>query len=439
MSDKPIITRIAPSPTGYLHIGTARAALFNYLFARQHGGKFILRIDDTDRERSTEEFATNIVEGLEWLGISYDETYRQSDRSALYREQLNKLIDENKAYISKEVVVNEGDRDEVIRFRNPGTVISFDDLIRGTITFDTTELGDFVIAKDLETPLYHFASVVDDLDLGISHVIRGEDHISNTPRQILMLEALGGQRPAYAHVPLILAPDRSKLSKRHGAVAVTEYAKEGYLPAAFINFMALLGWSPQAATDRNPGTNEEVFTLTQLEALFSLSAVSSSGAIFNIEKLQWLNKEHLKRQPQTEVYEGIKNYLPVSRLTDRQITLLCSILIEKINTFHDVAHIWNSGEFDFLLSEPTVSAELLKTPNHLPGLIELLSSISDDNFVADNIKTTIWDFATEKGRGEVLWPMRTALTGREKSLDPFTAAELLGKTATLNRLKKVSI
>lgn len=433
-NSQPVITRIAPSPTGFLHIGTARAALFNYLFAKKHGGQFILRIDDTDKERSTQEFSDNIVASLDWLNLTYDNIYRQSERSILYREKLEELISQDKAYISKEAVLKEGDRDEVIRFRNPGTIVTFDDLVHGPITFDTTELGDFVIAKDLDNPLYHFASVVDDIDLNISHVIRGEDHISNTPRQILMLEALGGIRPTYAHIPLILAPDRSKLSKRHGAVAVTSYRTEGYLPEAFINFMALLGWSPQASTSTTEGTNEEIFNLDELVRRFDIAAIQKSGAVFNIEKLQWLNREYLKLKPAAEMQTAIKQYLPIGRLTEAQIGIISKILLDRISTIHEVEHIWSSGEFDFLLTTPQPSKELLKTTEHLTGLIELLQTILENNFTAENIKTIVWDFATEKGRGNVLWPMRVALTGQEKSPDPFTVAELLGKDETISRL-----
>ena len=220
MTVNKIITRIAPSPTGLFHLGTARTALFNYLFTRATGGTFILRIDDTDQERSKSEYTADILESLEWLGLDYDAIYYQSARTALYRAKLEALLATDKIYWSKEEVKEVGQRDRVLRFRNPGQVVKFVDLIRGPIEFDTTDLGDFVVAKDLDTPLYHFASVVDDCDLGITHVIRGEDHISNTPRQILMTEALGGKIPAYAHLPMILASDKTKLSKRkHGEIA----------------------------------------------------------------------------------------------------------------------------------------------------------------------------------------------------------------------------
>ena len=225
--------RIAPSPTGNLHIGTARTALFNFLFARKEGGVFIVRIEDTDKERNKPEYEKNIIDGFNWLGIKYDEFYRQSERADSHKKWLKKLIDENKAYLSKEE--EGGNRDEVIRFRNPNRDISFEDTVRGQVSFNTEELGDFVIARSMDEPLYHFAVVVDDFEMNINHVIRGEDHISNTPRQILIQEAIGAPRPKYSHIPLILAKDRSKMSKRHGAVSINEFKDRGFLPEAMVN------------------------------------------------------------------------------------------------------------------------------------------------------------------------------------------------------------
>ena len=231
-----VVVRFAPSPTGYLHIGGARTALFTYLFARQNGGKFILRIEDTDRERSTKEYEKSILETMKWLELDYDEIYRQSERIEIYKKYLKKMIGDGSAYVSKEKPEKRGDRDEVIRFKNPNKKIIFNDLIVGDVEVNTTDLGDFVIAKDMETPIFHLTNVIDDYEMGITHIIRGQDHIPNTPRQILIQEAIGAQRPVYAHIPLILSPDKSKLSKRDGAVNVVEYKNLGYLPEAIINF-----------------------------------------------------------------------------------------------------------------------------------------------------------------------------------------------------------
>ena len=233
-----------PSPTGLFHVGSVRTALYNYLYAKQNDGKFILRIEDTDKERSKVEFEDNIIESFKWLQMPYQEFYRQSERTEIYKKYLQKLIDQNLAYISKEpartteTVQSGGEvkklRGEVIRFKNPNKKIKFNDLILGEVEFNTTDLKDFVIAKDLDTPLYNFAVVVDDMEMGVTHVIRGQDHTSNTPRQILLIEALGGERPQYAHIPLILSPDKAKLSKRHGAVSALEYKEMGYVPISWL-------------------------------------------------------------------------------------------------------------------------------------------------------------------------------------------------------------
>ena len=283
MSHK-IITRFPPSPTGPLHIGNVRTALYNYIFAKKNGGDFIVRIEDTDKARSKKEYEDSILENLEWLGLKRDgELLHQSERTEIYKKYLQKLIDENKAYISTET---EGENREVVRFRNPNKFVQFDDLIRGTVEFDTTELKDFVIAKSVDEPLYHLAVVIDDFESGITHVIRGEDHISNTPRQILIQEAIGAPRPLYAHLPLILAQDRSKLSKRkHGeSVSLGYYRNKGYSPEAIINYLALLGW--------NPGTEQEIFTLPELVNVFDLERVHKGGAIFDEKKLAWVNRKH---------------------------------------------------------------------------------------------------------------------------------------------------
>ncbi|MDQ5890068.1 MAG: glutamyl-tRNA synthetase [Patescibacteria group bacterium] len=428
-----IRTRIAPSPTGWLHIGTARTALFNYIFAKQNDGDFILRIEDTDKERSKIEYEENIYEALAWLGLSYTEVYRQSERTAIYKDYLKKMVDDGFAYISDEEPKEEGQRSSVIRFKNPNKKVTFTDLIRGDISFDTTDLGDFVIAKDLDTPLYHLAVVVDDHEMAISHVIRGEDHISNTPRQILIGEAIGANIPIYAHIPLILAPDRSKLSKRHGAVAITEYQNDGYLKEAVVNFMALLGWSPQAGPQ---ATNDEIFSLEDLINIFSLENVNKSGAIFNVDKLNWLNHEHLIKLPPETLTSKIVEYLPeIKNIPETTINKIIALILEKINTWSDLEKLIEQKEFDYFFQSPqNITKDDLKTTEYLPQTIELLQSITEENFTADRIKEVIWDFATEKGRGDVLWPMRFALTGKPKSPDPFTVAEILGKMETVKRL-----
>ena len=254
--DKKVVTRFAPSPTGHFHVGGIRSALFNFLFARQKGGRYILRSEDTDKERSKREYENEFLELFDWLGLKHDQFFRQSDRIKVYRKYLQKMIDDGFAYLSKETPKEEGERDEVIRFKNPNKKITFHDLVLGDITVDTTDLGDFVIARDMDEPLYHLAVVIDDFEMEVTHVIRGQEHAPNTPRQILIQEAIGAPRPLYAHLPLILNKERAKLSKRDESVpGAIEYKKRGYLPEAFLNFMALNGW--------NPGGEQEVVTLSE--------------------------------------------------------------------------------------------------------------------------------------------------------------------------------
>ena len=294
-----IRTRLAPSPTGSLHVGTARSGIFNFLFARKNGGKFILRIEDTDLERSKKEFEEDAKESLLWLGLNWDEFYRQSDRKEIYSEHIKKLLESGLAYVSKE---KGGNSKEVIRFKNKGELIKFKDIIRGEIEADTSDLGDFIIAKDINTPLYHLAAVIDDALMKISHIIRGEDHISNTPRQILIQGALNFPQPKYAHLPLILGGDKSKLSKRHGAEALSEYRKAGYPAEAMFNFLSLLGWHPK--------DDREILSKNELVREFSLERVQRGGAIFQHEKLDWMSREYIKNLADEDFYLCLKPFLP---------------------------------------------------------------------------------------------------------------------------------
>ncbi len=430
-----IRTRFAPSPTGVLHVGGARTALFNYLFAKKNGGKFILRIEDTDRERSKKEHEDDILNGLKWLGIEWDEFYRQSERGEIYEKYVKKLLDEGKAYVSEE---KEGKSKSVIRFKNPNAKIKFKDEIRGEIEFDTTELGDFVIAKDEKTPLYHLAVVVDDFETGITHVIRGEDHISNTPRQILIQEAIGASTPVYAHIPLILGADRSKLSKRHGASSVNEYRELGYLPEALVNFMAFLGW--------NPGDEREIFSMEELIKEFSLEKIQKGGAVFNIDRLKWLNARYIKKMDVDKLTELCLPYIstqyPVSSSQKEKIKKIIKIKQERMNTLAEAGE-----DIDYFFKEPEYEKEKLlwkkekdesKTKKHLEEIVKLLEPLSEKDFSGESVKKAVWDYAEERGRGNVLWPFRVALTGLDKSPDPFSVAEIIGKKETLNRLRNAA-
>ena len=295
-----VITRFPPSPTGLLHAGNYRTALFNYLFAKKESGLFLVRIEDTDKARSTSENEQNILETLAWLNITPDgDITHSSDRVSRHTELLAKLVREDKAYVSREPKKdNPNEFVEIVRLRNPGTSVTFNDLIRGDITIDTTDLGDFVIARAIDDPLYHFAVVVDDGDMGVTHIIRGEDHISNTPRHILIQRALGFDTPIYAHLPLVLGSDRSKLSKRRGAKALTDYRSMGVLPEAMLNYLALIGWHP--VDDR------EYFSLEELIAEFDLSRVQKGSAIFDETKLLSVNQHWMRKLSDEEFATRLK-------------------------------------------------------------------------------------------------------------------------------------
>ncbi len=435
-----IITRFAPSPTGFLHVGGARSALFNYLYTKQNDGKIFLRIEDTDKERSKPEYTQGIFDAFKWLGLQFDETVIQSDNLANHKKYLEKLLASGHIYISKEEVKEEGQRAEVIRFRNPNKDIIFKDLIKGEIKFNTTELGDFIIAKSLDEPIFHFANVVDDITMGITHVIRGEEHLSNTPRQILIWEAIGEkERPVYGHIPLILSDTREKISKRkHGEMVSVEYYRDqGYLPRALINFLAFLGW--------NPGGTEEIFDLKELIAKFDIHKVQKAGAIFNPEKLRWFNREYITRLSEEEFDALSTTFLPDWIQAEPSLyQRLRSIIREKISVFGEMKAMFDSsGDLSFVRSLADYDGDLLlwkKQPDreeskkHIKSVKDLLSTLSPDQFTAENIKTKVWQYAEDNGRGNVLWPFRVAITGKEKSPDPFASSSLIGKDESLRRL-----
>lgn len=414
-------------------MGNYRTAVFAYLYARKHGGKFILRIEDTDRERSKKEYEDNIIESLTWLGLSYDERYRQSDHIESHTRHLKQLVDMGKAYISKEEAKDgSGVIRELVRFKNTGEVVVFDDLVRGRIETDTTDLGDFVIAKSLTEPLFHLAVVVDDHEEGVTHVIRGEDHIPNTPRQILIACALGFPSPAYAHLPLVLAEDRTKLSKRKGALPVTAYREMGYLPSALLNFMAFIGW--------NPGGEREIYTLDELVALFDITKIQKGGAIFNKEKLAWMNKEHIRMQSPEEQLDAVRPYM--STYPEEMLRRLLSTIIDRISSYGELATV-EELEFRFFIVRPDVPTEkiiwkngdLSEAKQHLGAVKEIL--LSADFSSADTIKTSLLPYAETHGKGNVLWPLRMALSGQDKSVDPFTICYILGLEEVRARIDTV--
>ena len=435
----PVKVRFPPSPTGFCHVGTARMALLNYAFAKKNGGTILFRSEDTDKERSNVEFENDIQEQLHWLSLSWDEFYRQSERTELYTDAIEKMIAAGKAFVSEEPSTKDPSVTvQIVRLRNPGTVITFTDLIRGEITFDTTELKDFAIARAIDDPLYHLSVVVDDGAMGITHVIRGEDHISNTPRQILIQEALGLPRPAYAHYPLSLGSDRSKLSKRNADVAVRSYRAQGILPEALTNYLALLGWTPPRG--------EELFTLDQFVEDFRIEAVHKSGAIFDVEKLRWFNRAYLKKLD-SEEFDTYARETFRTQLAKRDVPFdetvykkILPILHTSIDMTADIEKNAAEGEYDFWFKDPTIDsvkivekkANAADTLTHLIYQVKALSELA--TFTAESIKEALWPYAESVGRGAALWPLRFALTGKDKSPDPFTVAGILGKETTLRRV-----
>ncbi|MDR3581849.1 MAG: glutamate--tRNA ligase [Candidatus Pacebacteria bacterium] len=480
-SKEKVRVRIAPSPTGQMHIGTARTALFNWLFARQQGGTFVLRIEDTDVERSKKEYETELLQGLEWLGLTWDEgpdanggpdrgefgPYRQSERTAIYRKYIQQLLEKGEAYYcycTKEdleaqrqallaaglpprynghcrnlVEPPAGRNPEVIRFKVPEVKVEFKDLIHGKTSFDTALFGDQVIAKDLDTPLYNFAVVVDDALMEITHVIRGEDHLSNTPKQILMQRALGFPTPQYAHLPLILNPDRSKMSKRFADVALSSYRERGYLPDGIVNFIGLLGWHPK--------DDHEVFTREYALEHFEMSRVQQAGAIFNEEKLDFVNREHMKTTPIVELvtlavpfYE--KAGIAIPSATDANYGMLAKAVALQLGRAKTLADVVEGSRLFFAM--PEYEAKLLcwketsvnDTMDALRGALAVLEAHAANKFEKEPLLEALTPLTNEKGRGVVLWPLRVSLSGQAASPDPMEIMEVLGKDESIARVSR---
>ncbi len=452
-------TRYAPSPTGYLHAGQIPTALFNYLYTRQRGGTFIVRIEDTDRERSKPEYEEAIFEDLKWLEIEPDESpvhggdfgpYRQTERTESYRKGLEKLLAEKKAFWCNHKV-EEGSNavfwceehrasggipgQGIIRFKNPyfqesGKSLSFSDAIRGELVFDPASLGDFSIARNLESVLYNFAVVIDDHEMEITDVIRGEDHIPNTPKQILLFEALGFEKPNYAHLPIVLAADRTKLSKRKGAVPIREYREQGYLPEALINAMALIGW--------NPGDDREIFSKDELIKKFSLERVQKSGAIFDLKKLDWMNGEYIRKLSPEELYARSKNFLPAGHesLPKELILKILSLEQPRLKKLSEIGE-----RVEYFFHEPRYDGELLRWKSMSDKEItEALDTsekiISGFTFPISKseIEKIFMDSIGDRDRGKILWPLRTALTGKKASPGPFEILEILDPEEVKKRL-----
>ncbi|MEE9213182.1 MAG: glutamate--tRNA ligase [Thermodesulfobacteriota bacterium] len=455
-----VITRFAPSPTGSLHIGGARTAIFNWLFARHNKGKFLLRIEDTDQARSTDESLDEILRSMEWLGLNFDDIpIRQSERLEIYREYANKLLDSGKAYrcyVSPEELEQKrkeaqqngeffqykrqwasesAGQDEpfAIRLSTPDHGdIQVHDLLRGIINFDAKEIDDFVILKMDGFPTYNFAVVIDDSLMEITHILRGDDHLINTPKQILIYEAMGFKVPMFAHVSMILGSDKTKLSKRHGATSIEAYRDFGYLPEAMINYLARLGWSYG---------DEEIFSKEGLIEKFSLENLGKSAAVFNPEKLTWLNTHYLKEKPGKEIAELIiplmkdKGY---NAELDDKLLMIIEQLRDRSKTiidFVDQSHYFYTDHIEY---EKKARDKFLKEDN-IPVFKSLIKQLTMlESFDQDSIHKTFEDIMKKTGLklGKIAQPTRVALTGGTVSPGIFEVMEILGKEKVIDRLNK---
>jgi len=455
-----IRTRFAPSPTGFLHIGGVRTALFNWLYARHNDGQFILRIEDTDQVRSTAESTGAILNALLWLGLNWDEgPFFQTERGEIYREAVERFVDEGKAYYCictpeeleekrKRALAERRkprydgtcrERDlartagSAVRFRCPQAGITIvNDLIRGPISFNNEELDDLVIERCDGWPTYNFAVVVDDVQMDITHVIRGDDHLNNTPRQILLYEAMGAAVPQFAHVPMILGADKARLSKRHGATSVTAYREMGYLPEALVNYLVRLGWSHG---------DQEIFSKEELIHLFTLEAVGKSAAVFNPEKLLWLNQRYIKTYPEERLVDTMKPFWEMRGLdtSDREFTgKIVADLRGRVKTLTEMA---DAGEFyfnDAIVYDSDAAEKFLKPEftGHLRAVMEKVPLLQD--YTKNGIEGFLRELAEERGvkLKSIAQPLRVALTGKTVSPGIDEVMITLGKERVVKRLKR---
>ena len=454
-----VVTRFAPSPTGLLHVGGVRTALFSWLYARRNGGNFILRVEDTDRERSTDEAVRVILDGMAWLGLDADEgPYFQSRRFDRYREVLRGMLEAGTAYhcycskdeldalrgqqiarkqkprytgICRERREPRPGVDPVVRFRNPldGAVV-VQDLVHGPVTFQNAELDDLIIARSDGTPTYNFCVVVDDMDMGVTHVIRGDDHLNNTPRQMNMLQALGAPLPIYAHVPMILGPDGAKLSKRHGAVSVLQYEEEGYLPDALLNYLVRLGWSHG---------DQEVFTREEMIAAFDIHDVNKSASAFNPEKLLWLNQQHMMRAMPAALVPHLRAQLRRLGADSSDQQMLEGVILAQRERAKTMKEMAVNSRFFFV---EDIELDLKAAAKHLGGdapatlakVRARLGSLSEWN--AASVHAALEQLAAELGGGlgKIAQPLRVAVSGSAVSPPIDATLALLGRERTLARV-----
>jgi glutamyl-tRNA synthetase len=422
-----IRVRFAPSPTGYLHVGGARTALFNWLYARHEGGKFLLRIEDTDKQRSTDEHTKVILDGLTWLGLDWDEPpVFQGARIKRHQAVADQLLAEGKAYVE----------DGAIRFRLPSGEIAWDDAVHGRISFQGEDIKDFVILRSDRTPIYNFAVVVDDVDMNITHVLRGDDHISNTPKQIALYRALGAPLPVFGHVPMINGPDGKKLSKRHGATAVGDYQHMGILALAMRNFLALLGWSP--------GGDREIMTMEEMVRLFSFEGIQKKSAIFDMTKLEWMNGQYLSMTPAEELYPLVAPELERLGLNGNRDAVVKAIAAVKTRsrTTLDVAkQVAVRLDPKYVTLDEKAKKEIAKDrASYKASLADSIAELKEAEWTPEQLEQRLRSLAERRGvaAGKVFQPIRIALTGGTVSEPVNELLYVVGKERALERLEQAA-
>ncbi len=485
MFKKKIITRFAPSPTGFMHIGGIRTAIYAWVYAKQNNGTFILRIEDTDKEREIEGSIPHIIESLKWLGIDWDEgpniggphkPYKQSERLSIYKKYADKLLKENNAYpdnytkqeveIFRQKAKNENKpflyrnhrpvsnnldknwyKEKPLRFKvNNIKRYKWNDLVFNNLSAGEEALDDFILIKSDGYPTYNFAHIVDDIEMGITHIMRGQEFISSIPKFLSLYEALKVKPPLFVTLPPIMEENgKKKLSKRDGAKDILEYRNEGYLSEAMFNFLILIGW--------NPGTNQEIIRKKDFIKMFDISKIQHSGGNFNEEKLDWINKEYLKLLSKNEKKEYLKKFIPLniknlSGYNDEILSKIIPIIFERISKGKDIITMSQGGDLTYFFEKPIFKKNALifkpekinkeekykKILNYLTQAIILLKKIKEKDFIRENIKNIVLPYAKEVGTGDLLWPIRYALSGKDKSPDPFVLIEVLGKEETIERL-----
>ncbi len=475
-TDQKVVTRFAPSPTGFLHVGSARTALYSYLFAQKNNGKFILRIEDTDKAREVDGAIKHIEDSLGWLGIEYDfgpdkpgETgpYLQSDRLDIYKKYAQKLIDRGLAYpdpyTTEEITefreqakaenrpflfrqhqpetFTDWDGTRPLRFKTPEIKrYEWNDAVRGALSAGEEMLDDFILIKADGYPTYNFAHIVDDTEMGVTHVMRGEEFISSTPKFLSLYDALEIPYPIFATLPPIMAPDgKKKLSKRDGSKDLLEYKNDGYLPEAMRNFLAMIGW--------NPGGNEEIFPGETLTEKFSIEKIQRSGGAFNEDKLRWMNQEYLRKLGHEDVVEYVSEPLDkicsaLPQYSKERVSAIAQEVLSRVHNKVEIEEAAAAGEYDWAFSIPEYEVDLLKWKNDssitdsLPRLQKAMEILETSSFeTRADFQPDLMSYAEEVGKGELLWPLRVALSGRKQSPDPFTLALTLGKDETISRIK----